>query len=507
MREHPYSAMPPLHHPPLPPLPSASASCHPWWQAADHNNSSSSSSKGEGTKSLRLISRAQRSLVPDFFMLSGKTSGDDDHAAAAAADDDEKRNKNKKKDHVTEERDFNEIGQAEIYKIISSQMAVPSKWRKDRGFIKLLYAMTLRGEIPADSSLMLVVDFTNYMTGACPQTGAVLFKCSLCSYMGDRYYHTKKHFQRVHVMNGKAMHRKRKFDFDISKEDLPYVHSPWFNRKIPIVRETLARKKKKKQQKQQHLVENKQQDENEQRDEDEEEEDEEQEYYRIKDVDDEDWHVDCEKKCKKLLATTGKRTGKKNDEKQQQRKKKTLPKYPSPARTDGGGGDGEQQLPLDDSSSGTTGQVKMAFVGDIYEGARQWNEIGARLFVARKNVRRSREQPMKESQKRRGVFIRVVDKISSPCPLQCPLEEEEVEEHDDLMNASFSSPSNNNVEHTDDERLQKQQQGGNNDDDAGEEDNELFFQEAWDPQYQEEEELHVMGGGDQDCFFSLFSDV
>lgn len=37
------------------------------------------------------------------------------------------------------------------------------------------------------------------------------FHCQCCDYLNDRLYHTKMHYQRIHVQEGKAMTRKRKY--------------------------------------------------------------------------------------------------------------------------------------------------------------------------------------------------------------------------------------------------------------------------------------------------------
>ena len=37
------------------------------------------------------------------------------------------------------------------------------------------------------------------------------YHCELCDYMNDRLYHSKMHYQRIHINNGKSMPRKRKY--------------------------------------------------------------------------------------------------------------------------------------------------------------------------------------------------------------------------------------------------------------------------------------------------------
>jgi len=38
-----------------------------------------------------------------------------------------------------------------------------------------------------------------------------IYKCLKCSYKNDRYNHTKMHFLRIHINNGKPVKNKRKF--------------------------------------------------------------------------------------------------------------------------------------------------------------------------------------------------------------------------------------------------------------------------------------------------------
>jgi len=46
---------------------------------------------------------------------------------------------------------------------------------------------------------------------AATNTHKALYSCSKCSYVADRLYHAKMHYQRIHVLNGRAMPRKRKY--------------------------------------------------------------------------------------------------------------------------------------------------------------------------------------------------------------------------------------------------------------------------------------------------------
>lgn len=75
---------------------------------------------------------------------------------------------------------------------------------------KTLLHSVVRGETSEKSSpLVMVLDICNY-TG-CLVKGALVFQCSLCNYIGDRYYHAGRHFERIHIRKGRPMHRKRKY--------------------------------------------------------------------------------------------------------------------------------------------------------------------------------------------------------------------------------------------------------------------------------------------------------
>jgi hypothetical protein len=63
------------------------------------------------------------------------------------------------------------------------------------------------------SSLVFVIDETTCKPAStfnkCKT--AVVFCCSLCDYIGDRLYHSQKHFERIHQNAGKPIMRKRKY--------------------------------------------------------------------------------------------------------------------------------------------------------------------------------------------------------------------------------------------------------------------------------------------------------
>lgn len=64
------------------------------------------------------------------------------------------------------------------------------------------------GAIPGAQSLVMVVDEQSMMHG---KGKAVIFCCSECDYVGDRFYHSTRHFERIHMKGGQPMHRKRKY--------------------------------------------------------------------------------------------------------------------------------------------------------------------------------------------------------------------------------------------------------------------------------------------------------
>ena len=91
------------------------------------------------------------------------------------------------------------------------------KWKKNEGLLTALASMVSQGHVDENSSrLVMVLDATNYQR--CCSSSAILFKCSMCNYVGERYYHAGKHFERVHVNNGKPMERKRKYDITVTRD-------------------------------------------------------------------------------------------------------------------------------------------------------------------------------------------------------------------------------------------------------------------------------------------------
>ena len=52
------------------------------------------------------------------------------------------------------------------------------------------------------------------------------FHCSKCEYWNDRLYHTKMHYERIHVKQGRSMPRKRKYVDPGEAQDAPLLRSP-----------------------------------------------------------------------------------------------------------------------------------------------------------------------------------------------------------------------------------------------------------------------------------------
>ena len=68
------------------------------------------------------------------------------------------------------------------------------------------------------------------------------YQCSACSYFNDRLYHTKMHFQRIHVNLGREMNAKRKFmDTSVIFEGKPkkskVLHKKPTKNVLPIMEE------------------------------------------------------------------------------------------------------------------------------------------------------------------------------------------------------------------------------------------------------------------------------
>lgn len=86
---------------------------------------------------------------------------------------------------------------------------MPREWRDDRDVRTALVRLVANGHLSANHVFVMLLDRTNYTGNKYP--GAVVYKCSMCDYVGDRYYHSSKHFHRVHVMHGRPMENKRKY--------------------------------------------------------------------------------------------------------------------------------------------------------------------------------------------------------------------------------------------------------------------------------------------------------
>jgi hypothetical protein len=126
---------------------------------------------------------------------------------------------------------------------------VPSEWRKNESFLGMLYAAVLQGKIQVPNKLVMVMDRDNYTGGSisgCGVVAPVMYSCSMCNYVGDRYYHASMHFQRVHIHNGTPMKRKRKYDFN---EETSANGDVIIRKRMKLV-DSATSKKKKAQQKQ-----------------------------------------------------------------------------------------------------------------------------------------------------------------------------------------------------------------------------------------------------------------
>ena len=58
---------------------------------------------------------------------------------------------------------------------------------------------------------LTIDEYYNYLCKVFIVKKKTFFKCSKCSYKNTRLYHTKMHFIRIHIQNGKPSHNKRKF--------------------------------------------------------------------------------------------------------------------------------------------------------------------------------------------------------------------------------------------------------------------------------------------------------
>lgn len=80
----------------------------------------------------------------------------------------------------------------------AKEAVIPTKWRHDRRMKEALAKMALCGELDAageegvqenglGKKLVMVVDSSNYVGHG--RNGALVFQCSMCTYVGHRYYH------------------------------------------------------------------------------------------------------------------------------------------------------------------------------------------------------------------------------------------------------------------------------------------------------------------------------
>lgn len=244
---------------------------------------------------------------------------------------------------------------------ILSMGVVPTKWRKNESFLAMLYSYVLqRPQQNANKcKFVMMVDHSNCSgrrernrKGECEDDvdGAILFQCSMCSYVMDRYYHACKHFQRVHVMNGNPMHRKRKYDFDVDQKDLPVADSPFFNgEKKPIIR-TKNRTVP----------------------------------------------ITSYLPSKKKKFLPGREDEKEELEKEKNNEDDEQQGHPAPSLA-------SSSLCTKRNRGGVNKRGgRLAFLGSLLDGAQQWNEIGARLFSNAKRGTMSSGG---------GFHMRVVDKI------------------------------------------------------------------------------------------------
>ena len=63
-------------------------------------------------------------------------------------------------------------------------------------------------KIPGADSLVFTISKDTYRL---TRSESFVFCCALCDYVGDRFYHAKKHFDRIHLNGGSPMRRKRKY--------------------------------------------------------------------------------------------------------------------------------------------------------------------------------------------------------------------------------------------------------------------------------------------------------
>lgn len=81
------------------------------------------------------------------------------------------------------------------------------------------------------SSLVMVIDDNTYQSKS--SDTAVVFSCSRCNYVMDRFYHAQMHYRRIHMQQGKPMPLKRKFPQSSSSASSSASSTPERPRKKP----------------------------------------------------------------------------------------------------------------------------------------------------------------------------------------------------------------------------------------------------------------------------------
>ena len=91
----------------------------------------------------------------------------------------------------------------------------------------------LNGELDklGGSSLVMVIDDNTYQSKS--SDTAVVFSCSKCNYVMDRFYHAQMHYRRIHMQQGKPMPLKRKFPQTSSSASSSASSTPERPRKKP----------------------------------------------------------------------------------------------------------------------------------------------------------------------------------------------------------------------------------------------------------------------------------
>jgi hypothetical protein len=70
---------------------------------------------------------------------------------------------------------------------IIENCGMPANWRGDKKVRQALVRLAMCGELAEDNGVVMTIDESNYTGGH--TNGALVFKCSLCTYVGERYYH------------------------------------------------------------------------------------------------------------------------------------------------------------------------------------------------------------------------------------------------------------------------------------------------------------------------------